>query len=254
MNETIMNNESLLERIKTYFQHKQRRRVSRPYTLLIFGSLFLLIPIFNYISIAYYNDIPYLNPKLVLKTLKKLEVVLLLSSVIVGIGLLSVRRWGWYSFLVYAFALISYNLFIIILNPVIYNVGAFVQTIIAFVAIAYFLKKDISAPYFKMYPRGWRFEKRHPIEVDIKVNGKPLKTKDFSMSGFYADFENCPYQPEDSVQVVFTFEGKEYTMTAGVARVDYSEDNDQLPIGAGFAFRGLTINSKRVLSHVTKGK
>ncbi len=152
MNETTMNNESLLERIKTYFQHKQRRRVSRPYTLLIFGSLFLLIPIFNYISIAYYNDIPYLNPRLVLKTLKKLEVVLLLSSLIVGIGLLSVRRWGWYSFITYAVILIFYNLYTVILNPVIYNVGAFVQTIIAFAAMTYFLKKDISTPYFKMYP------------------------------------------------------------------------------------------------------
>lgn len=83
------------------------------------------------------------------------------------------------------------------------------------------------------------------------MNGKRLRTKDLSMSGCYADFENCPYQTEDSVQIVFTHDGKNYTVTAGVARVDYSLENEQLPVGAGFAFRGLTINSRKILELIT---
>ena len=161
----------MLNIFEDYFNLKRRKRVSRPKTLLFFGLFFLSIPIWNYFSVAYYSSVPFSELKLVFKNFQVIELLILFGSLIVGTGLLLVKRWGWYGFLIYAGFFIFYNLYTLITNPIIYNVGAFFQTILGFTAITYFLRKDISAPYFKLYPRGWRGEIRYPIQLNVKING-----------------------------------------------------------------------------------
>jgi hypothetical protein len=117
----------------------KRKRLSRPKTLVIFGILFLLLPFQNFRIILFHSDI--------------FALFLMLLPIPVGIGIINVKRWGWQLFFVYASLLILYNLQVFVFNFKLYNFAALFNSIIGFVAIAYFARKDISAPYFKMYRR-----------------------------------------------------------------------------------------------------
>lgn len=168
----------------------------------------------------------------------------MLLPIPVGIGIINVKRWGWQLFLVYASLLILYNLQVFVFNFKLYNFAALFNSILGFAAIAYFVRKDISAPYFKMYPRGWRLQKRKPIEMKISVNGKELKTTDVSSTGVYALWSDCPYELNQAVNVKFALENNVYDLQAGVVRVDEN--------GMGLAFRGLPKLVSKELSSFVK--
>ncbi|MCE9501306.1 MAG: hypothetical protein K8R21_12535, partial [Leptospira sp.] len=109
--------------------------MSRPKILILFGSLFLLLPVINYFIISYQLRIHFAFPVLVFSNLKPLQIVLLFAPVIVGLGLFSVEKWGYFVFLGYSGILILHNLVIFIQNPLIYNLGAILQTVIGTSAI-----------------------------------------------------------------------------------------------------------------------
>lgn len=221
-----------IEKLKEMIVFKRRKRISRPFRLIIFGIAFLIFPFLNYFGTVYSHRLHWYEFSLIIKNLKMIEIFLILFSFVVGIGILMVKRWGFRSFVLYSLLLILYNIKIIYYNPVFYNINALIQTLIAFSAIAYFLQKDISAPYFKNYPRGWRFQKRNPIQIDIEINNSLFRTRDISPRGFYVDFPNCIFETEKEVDVRLFIENIELNFKAGVVRVDEN--------GAGFAFRGLT--------------
>lgn len=222
----------------------KRKRLSRPKTLVIFGVLFLLLPFLNYDLLSRQLGVSVQNFRIILFHSDLFALFLMLLPIPVGIGIINVKRWGWQLFLVYASLLILYNLQVFVFNFKLYNFAALFNSIIGFVAIAYFARKDISAPYFKMYPRGWRLQKRKPIEMDVTVDGKKLKTTDVSSTGFYALWADCPYELNQAVNVHFTLENKVYDLQAGIVRVDQN--------GVGIAFRGLPLLVSKELSGFVK--
>lgn len=220
-------------------KHIKRKRLARPLTLVLFGVLFLVLPFLNYFTFAYQSRIPLQLVWVVLRAMDPVFLILTLMPFAVGVGLLAVKKWGWYSFLVFAGLLIGYNLFTLAVNPVLTNLGALLNALLGCAAAFYFVRRDISAPYMKMYPRGWRYQKRRPHRIGVQIDGEERETSDMSASGFYVEWENCPYQPNDTVRIKFDREQEQFDIEGGVVRVD-----DR---GAGFAFRGLTASQKKAL-------
>lgn len=218
---------------------ERRKRISRPLPVIIFGIIFLLLPFINYINFAYHFQIPFTNVMEVLKTVDAVAVVLAIIPFAVGIGILLVKRWGWFLFLVYSILVLVYDALVSISDPTEPNIMTLVQSAIGFTAIFYFLKPDISAPYMKMYGRGWRFQVRKPIEMDIAVNDLKLKTRDISPAGFYVEWPTCPYELNQEVNVSINIERQMLNLKAGVVRLDET--------GAGFAFRSIDRESYRIL-------
>lgn len=218
---------------------QRRRRLARPGTLVFFGLVFLLLPIVNYFAYSYRYSIPPEMAGLILKSMPLPFAVLMFLSFPVGIGLLLVKKWGWFLFLLYAGLLVCYDIYVIITNPDPYNFLALINAVLGCAAVLYFSRKDVSAPYMKMYPRGWRGQRRKPFEIPVKVNETQLKSRDFSPTGFYADWPDCPHNPNESVRLIFELEGEHFHIKGGVVRVD---DN-----GAGIAFRDLTDEQSAIL-------
>lgn len=222
----------------------KRKRLSRPKTLIIFGILFLLLPFLNYYFLSRQLGVSLKSFQIIFLYSDIFALILMLLPIPVGIGIINVKRWGWQLFLVYAGILILYNLQVFVFNFKLYNFVALFNSIIGILAILYFVRKDISAPYFKMYPRGWRLQKRKPIEMEVSVNGKSLKTTDVSSTGFYAVWVDCPYNINQEVNVHFALENKVYDLQAGIVRVDET--------GVGVAFRGLQKLVSKELSGFVK--
>lgn len=208
----------------------RRKRLKRPLPILVFGLYFLFIPIVNYFSFSYVHNIHWTYPKLILAWMHPSELILLILAIPVGIGLLRVKKWGWYSFLVYAFLFILFDVVALIQKPIAFNLIAFGQTILGFGAVFYFTRENISAPYLKLYPRGWRYEKRTPIQIPVLLNGKECTTRDFSSKGFYVAWSDFLGEPGDAIQVIISGTAIE----AGIVRIDQD--------GLGVAFRNLQPN------------
>ncbi|MCE9597785.1 MAG: DUF2127 domain-containing protein [Spirochaetia bacterium] len=220
---------------------ERRRRIRRPWALIIFGAAFLLLPFINYLSITNQLHVSPQFPDVTLKLLNPIEQFLLFMPFLVGIGLLLVKRWGWWLFLGYSAILIVYNIYALVRSPGYYNAGALLQTALGIAAVFYFVRRDVSAPYMKMYPRGWRLQTREPIEIEVVVDGIRRRTADVSDSGLYVIWEECYRAPGEEVHVTLSINGNEYKSRAGVVRVD--DD------GVGLAFRGATRVFKRNLKH-----
>ncbi len=218
---------------------ERRKRIARPIPIIVFGILFLILPILNYINFAYQFQIPFQNFVEVVKTVDTIAVVLSIIPFAVGIGILLVKRWGWFLFLAYSIMVLFYNTMVLISEPSELNILTLVQSTVGFAAIFYFLKPDISAPYMKMYGRGWRFQKRRPIEADLIINGLKLKTRDISATGFYVEWRDCPYELNQEVNVSFPMETQILELKAGVVRLD--------SLGAGIAFRALDNPTTRTI-------
>lgn len=133
--------------------------------------------------------------------------------------------------------LILFNIYATIVNPIKFNFYSLFESTIIFLGAVYFLKKDISAPYLKMYPRGWRGEKRKPIQIQVCINGTDRLTKDISEAGFYVDWNDVPFEINAEVAVEIETERDKRLFVAGVVRKDMN--------GAGFAFRGLSDNDSK---------
>ena len=222
---------------------KKRKRLARPRTLVFFGVLFLLMPFLNYLTFAYFRLSPYSIPlykaHLVIPAMKPMAVLLLLMAFAVGVGLLMVKKWGWYLLWIYALALILYDAYVLLRFPLWDNYVSRLNTIPGFAAVFYFIQRDVSTPYMKMYPRGWRFHKRKPMELEVIVDGRKFLTRDFSIGGFYVDWADCPHDPNDSVTISFEINGEPFEAAGGVVRVEYN--------GCGIALRGMDASTSKRL-------
>jgi hypothetical protein len=222
----------------------RRKRLSRPKTLVFFGFVFLILPFLNYYSISAQTGIEFFQFKEIFSKLNFLEIFLLFASIPVGFGLLLVKRWGWFSFILYSTLLISYNLFGLIQSKEIFDLAVLGRTVLGTLVVLYFCRKDISAPYFKMYPRGWRFQKRKPIELDVVIDNKNYKTKDISGTGVYVETDLNP-ELNTELKLSLKLPNEVLDLTAGVVRID-SE-------GIGLAFRNLNPSTKKNLEHLEVG-
>jgi hypothetical protein len=221
----------------------RRMRLKRPLSILLVSGLCFLYPIINYWHFVNYYNVPLREFNFIMSKLNVMQIVLLFTPFIVAIGLYLVKKWGWYLFLIYSFFLISFNIYAIFKFKVLKNYLSLGEVVIVTILSIYFLRKDISAPYMKLYPRGFRGEKRTPIEVDIMLNmGSEKiqkKTRDLSQAGFYVDWEKCELTLNSSLQVSFSSKQRAYNVEVGVVRID--------DMGVGFAFRNLTPSVERHL-------
>ncbi|MCB1137608.1 MAG: PilZ domain-containing protein [Leptospiraceae bacterium] len=218
---------------------ERRKRYKRPISLVIIGALFLLFPVWNYLSICIMSGYPYLRPLYVFSKMDPLVVLIMALSLGVGLGLLLVKRWGWRLLFLFAAALIGYNLWAVISLPDYWvNIMYLVYTVLGLAAAVYFLRPDISTPYMKMYPRGWRFEKRHPVKQQVQINGRAFETRDLSRRGLYVDWADCNLEVGQEVDV----EIDGMLLKAGVVRIDSN--------GAGLAFRYQRPESRKAIKKI----
>jgi hypothetical protein len=222
-------------------RRERRRRIRRPLTLTLFGLAFACMPPVNYIAIAYRLQLPVTALSAVFASLNYYEIALLFAALPVGLGLLLVKKWGWWLFLLYSIALIAYNATIFILQPFAGNLGALILALFGMAAMAYIMRNDISAPYIKMYPRGWRLQKRKPLVFEIAVDGIVRRTRDAHERGVYVDWPDCRLEPGTAVDLGFRLNANRYNLQGGIVRTD--------PDGVGIAFRDLDPNTQVSLRH-----
>jgi hypothetical protein len=222
----------------------RRKRLARPIAIIVFSIFFIFLPFFNYIATSFFYDIPLNEFNDILGEYDLVGLILLFLPFLVGIGLLSVSTWGWYFFLGYAGSIVIYNIIKLIMIHNVFSLIILGQTIFGLAAIAYFIRKDISAPYMMIQKRGWRLQKRKPIKMPVSVNGEVFSTLDASPGGLYLEWKNCSYIPGDEVDVFFERNNERFSLKGGITRIDQN--------GCGLAFRYVNKRNKKILKSMLK--
>lgn len=227
---------------------ERRRRHKRPLSIIIVASILMLLPFYNIIGllaragffrVQWPAEITFLDT---LEIIGYYRLALSLAPFLIGTGLLLVRRWAWWMLLAYSFVLLVTNVFFIASEPeAIYNWSALIQTALVCGFMLFFLRRDISAPYMKMYPRGWRYQLRSSIHIPVSIDNQTFQTRDISSAGLYALWTNCPHTPGDSVKVEFELEDQTFSFEGGVATIVAGH-------GAGIAFRNVQVKDRKRLS------
>ena len=214
--------------------------------LTAIGLFFLLSPIGSYLIQAYVRGVSIFGPARVLRGTHDTPfgLTVLLAPLLVGTGLILVKRWGWWLFMAYTPLLLFYNARVLLASGGAFPVAALAQNVLLFASIAYFLRKDIYAPFFAASPRGWRRGARVPMVVDVVADGEAHKTRDFSEGGCFVVWPACPHKLGGAVDIKFEIDGKKYELSAGVARIEAE--------GVALAFRGLSRETRDAIGDGTR--
>lgn len=202
----------------------------------------MLTPVFSYFATAASLGLPFTEVKRVLATFSKLSLGLNAMGFILGLGILGVKRWGYFLFLVFNFILVGHGIHLLykfgFVEQFLWNM---LYTVVPFILISYFLTKEISTPYLTLIPRGFRNKWRTEIPIGgqiILTTGESLRmvTMDISPTGCLARVDGIV--PENSsVKINLDLDGQNWEAPALWVR---EEDGNQ-----GFKFLISSLSQER---------
>lgn len=114
---------------------------------------------------------------------------IMITTPIVGLGLIRRRKWGLFMFLAYGFCLIGLNIANIIIYPKQLSIWWWVPNIITILVLLVFTRIELRAPFFKpdWHIREQRYKHNIPVEYKSsnKDEAKRAVTEDISENGCY---------------------------------------------------------------------
>ncbi len=129
--------------------------LQKPFSIRLFSFCFFFTPVINILLTGWFNHWPLTGPRGVLQHYTDFEKVVLCFYPIVGFGIWSVRRWGYYLFVAFAAVLVCRN-FYVLFNHQYYSryvVMLFQVTTLSVTGL--FLQEHVFAPYFDPRARWW---------------------------------------------------------------------------------------------------
>ena len=230
-----------------------------PTPIKIIGTYFIITPIVSYIATSYKLDLPLTDAKSILSSFDKLNIILNLMGFLVGVGILGVKKWGYFLFLAFNSALIIHGFYLLFqFNGIETDVMSkerlilnLIITALPFFLILYFLNSEISTPYLTLLPRGFRKKWRTEIPlkgvlIDSLGNKLNVTTLDVSPTGCLAVVDGY-ISDEDDFALTFDIE-KDWKVNASVVRIQGEN------VGLRFNYDEKTAHAKKELKNYLQSK
>ncbi|MCB1174912.1 MAG: PilZ domain-containing protein [Leptospiraceae bacterium] len=217
---------------------ERRRRLALPGGLILAGSFLLILPLGNWLWIAWQLETGLFDFYRMQLALQWYEVLLWLMPFPAGVLLLRASPSGWYLAVLYAVLLISYNLVLYLRMPNAVYLFGFLQTVLVCTLVYFIVRKDISAPYMDNIPRGWRRSKRWPVRRRVLIDDTLFLTSNLSVAGLFVPANQAQYRLNQSVKVKID----DMLLEGGVVRIDHK--------GVGIAFRHVDNKARIALQQI----
>ncbi|MCB1192215.1 MAG: PilZ domain-containing protein [Leptospiraceae bacterium] len=223
-----------------------------PIPLLLIGTFFVIVPIISYFATANEIRVSPVDYMAIFKSFSLKNYALNLLAVVVGLGLLSVKRWAYIVFLIFNGLLILDGLYLLFkYGTTVKFLGNMFITLFAFFFILYFLNKEISTPYLTLIPRGFRKKWRIAIPLkgiltDNLGNQISFTTIDVSPGGCFAKIEGN-IQGEDEYNLNLEIDSP-WQVKAKVVRINGQN------IGLKFMYFGVSDPLKKELKDFLESK
>lgn len=207
----------ILDNIK-YFLVENKKR-GRPWGVIIFSFLILVLPLFFYQKKARIFKLDYLDWYSVLETFSLNEIIISLSVLICSIGLFFVIRAIYFLFVGLALAFIFYNTYIFFAKGDIFNIESVILAFFGVAVFVYFTSQEHSAPYLRGRHGGWRREIRRSFDHFLTIDGKRRKSININSRGVLVTYKNPEYKINERLKISFTINKETFSTDAIVVRV-----------------------------------
>ena len=219
----------------------------RPLSIVLIAIFYILEPIGTMVHAAYINQMPLWGSHGILSHLLWSDWIILGLFPVVGVGVYMVRKWGWYLFLAFSLLLIFYNLFVYkFLNPNYSFSTVMLFIIITTVISAFFLRRNVYAPFFNPRLRWWEIATRYRVPLNTvlltKEGAIACKTVDISETGCFVDtHEELPV----GSQVMLEFRCDDIEINCLGKVVHHRSGNHEALTGYGIMFQAISKEMKQ---------
>ncbi len=127
----------------------------KPLLLRVIAFCFVFVPLVNILLTAWFNRWPLTGPRGVLEHFNQTEKFILGCYPIIAIGIWSVRRWGYYLFIIFSLYVISRNFYVLWTHQYYSRYVVWLFQVMTLSLTGVLLQKHVSAPYFNPKMRWW---------------------------------------------------------------------------------------------------
>ncbi len=159
----------------------------KPIVIIVVAAFFLISPFVIILQTSLLTNTPVIGPYNITAKLSLSDWIILALYLVCAVSVFSVRKWGWYVFILSSLYLIGSNLAVFFFRP---NYGAAVlilSNLVLAVGAGVFFRRAVIAAYFNPRIRWWEQATRLRINVYAEIG--PARTTaeilDVSASGAY---------------------------------------------------------------------
>ena len=220
----------------------------KPVSIVLIGFYYLLSPLLNLVQIALVTHLPLSGPVNLWSILAPVDWAILVAFPLVGWGLLSVRRWGWLTFVTFTISLIGYNFISYLVNKT-YDISVVLLYNLALAAITFvFFRKHLRAPYFNPRLRWWNTDPRFQVQLHGRIGEAEsaglVEILDLSASGVFLS-AHADIEPGQVHTVTIEAYGMAFPVKGKVMRKTSAHDPKP---GFGIMFEALSTESRYELT------
>ncbi|MBN1525766.1 MAG: PilZ domain-containing protein [Spirochaetales bacterium] len=222
----------------------------KPWIILLVSLCYIVSPFFILLQASIITNYPIIGFINIFQKLSIFDWILLAIYFIAAVSIFSVKKWGWYCFIVASILLVASNSIIFILRPY-YAAGALVAyNLIISVAAGIFFRRELIAPYFNPQIRWWTQAPRYSIEYTAEIGYKPGRISaeilDISETGIFVITEK-PLEEHTPYPMCIRCAGYRILVDAKVVRMKELAD-ETLKKGYGMKFIHISAIEKKALS------
>ncbi len=217
-------------------------RTKRPKSILVFTILYFLAPPLILVQGSIVNMVPLFGPGGIASRLGVPDLAALLSYPVCALAILSVRKSGWWVFIICSGLLLGHNMLAFWLNPLVSILSVLVFSALLTVAAGLFFRKHIIAPYFNPRLRIWEHAPRYSLEVSSEIEFGTARTAarilDLSRAGaFVLVSRQAVATPGSFVCLCIKVKNLSLDIQGSIVR---TKDMPRNCIGYGIRFKALT--------------
>jgi hypothetical protein len=128
----------------------------KPISIIIFSLIYALSPVFILAQAAVMANLPLIGRISIVQRLSLLDCVILALYLACAVSIFSVKRWGWYLFMLSSLALVAHNVYVASLRQGPYGILlVLAYDIVLACAAGFFFRRKVIAPYFNPRMRWW---------------------------------------------------------------------------------------------------
>ena len=161
----------------------------RPFVISVLAYLYFASPLFIFLELMWTNNIVLANISATFSLINWHVILMMVLTPIVGFGIWSVKKWGYYLLLAHSVLLIFNNIFLYTIQKAPVPLWAvIVFTVMLVGVIIAFVRKEVYAPYFNPRIRWWEQAARYyydKMRVIVKKQGTDatiFEAKSFDLS------------------------------------------------------------------------
>lgn len=232
-----------ITRIK-YFLLGRRGRERRPFGVVFYSLLILMLPLYYYMAAADYSWRGFYQWEQTLRLIPYPHYIISVCAVVCAAALFLVLKNGFFLFCILSLIFIFYNLVVFFTSADIFDVESVALSFVTISAFIYFTSRENSAPYTYNRHRGWRREIRRRVPHTVIINKEKFTVVNINSRGMLVKSKQCSFTLGEEMECTLNVSGERFHIDAVVVRTE----NDVFAC----AFRNMDRKTRKDLYYALK--